>query len=112
MTAEERGSVKQLCYALLYGMGVYALSKALGVELQEAKDREREFKGALPALMTWMDKWVLHTHTHTHTQTDRHSQSPKKAPTIQCIHKHRAMFLPSGTASLHACMCVYLCQGV
>lgn len=48
VTPDERGRVKQICYGLLYGMGMQALSKKLGTDVNTAQAWRDQFLGKYP----------------------------------------------------------------
>ena len=48
VTADERGKTKQLCYGLLYGMGVEKLGAGLGVSAADARHLKPRFLEAFP----------------------------------------------------------------
>jgi DNA polymerase I-like protein with 3'-5' exonuclease and polymerase domains len=48
VTPEQRGRIKQICYGLLYGMGLQALSKRLGCDVSSARDWRDRFLAKYP----------------------------------------------------------------
>jgi DNA polymerase I-like protein with 3'-5' exonuclease and polymerase domains len=48
VTPDERGRVKQICYGLLYGMGMQSLSKKLGTDVNTAQAWRDQFLGKYP----------------------------------------------------------------
>ena len=56
VTADERGKTKQLCYGLLYGMGVEKLGAGLGVSAADARHLKSRFLEAFPGLGRYIDE--------------------------------------------------------
>lgn len=53
-----RQRTKQLCYGMIYGMGVKTLAETLQVEELEARDFLETFMGAYPGIRKWLNKVV------------------------------------------------------
>lgn len=49
-----RQRAKQLCYAMIYGMGVKSLAESLSVTESEAKDYLEAFMGTYKGIRTWL----------------------------------------------------------
>lgn len=58
VTADMRRHAKMLNFGMLYGMGVRAVSKQMGVDLKEASAFRDGYFKAFPKLTTWMERVV------------------------------------------------------
>merc|ERR1712060_123247 len=54
----ERNSAKQLCYAVLYGMGANSLAIQLSCTTNEARERRDSFARRFPRLQEWFQEKV------------------------------------------------------
>ncbi|XP_044010406.1 DNA polymerase theta [Aphidius gifuensis] len=51
-----RQRTKQLCYAMIYGMGIKSLAETLKIEEDEAKEFQDKFMSTYPGLKKWINK--------------------------------------------------------
>ena len=64
-----RQRTKQLCYGMIYGMGVKALADNLSVSETEAKEFLDTFMGAYPGIRQWLNKVVDKARTFGYVTT-------------------------------------------
>lgn len=69
VTSEERQQAKQICYGILYGIGVKALSEQLCVVEEEASAFMSTFKSTYPGVKKFIDETVLQCRKKGHVVT-------------------------------------------
>ncbi|KAH7699286.1 DNA polymerase I family protein [Aphelenchoides avenae] len=65
----DRGKAKQVCYAMIYGMGAETLSTELSVSRSEAQDLINAFYGQFPGVRCWMDTKVQECRMYCYVET-------------------------------------------
>lgn len=64
-----RHNTKQLCYGMIYGMGVKTLAETLSVTEPEAKEFLETFMEAYPGIRRWLTKVVDEARTDGYVTT-------------------------------------------
>ncbi|KAL0124938.1 hypothetical protein PUN28_006657 [Cardiocondyla obscurior] len=69
VTNEMRQRVKQLCYGMIYGMGVKSLAESLCISETEAQEFLESFMNAYPGIYKWLNKVLEETHRDGYVTT-------------------------------------------
>lgn len=64
-----RQRVKQLCYGMIYGMGVKALAENLCISEPEAQEFLESFMSAYPGIYKWLNDVLEEAHRNGYVTT-------------------------------------------
>ncbi|XP_026825794.1 DNA polymerase theta isoform X2 [Ooceraea biroi] len=69
VTAEMRQRTKQLCYGMIYGMGVKSLAESLCIGESEAQEFLETFMGTYPGIYKWLNDVLEDAHRNGYVTT-------------------------------------------
>ena len=69
VTSDLRRKAKTINFGVIYGMGVFGLSKALGIEHGEAKRYIEDYFHEFPEIKTYMDQTILEAQKNGYVET-------------------------------------------